>query len=144
MGVSGPPRAALGVDAVVPFVAVTVAGLRVGHSAHVSRTGFIAATGFRSSTAKSATFASWLDEEQLACLDASEPNYVRQPLDLPATLDSGRPASDLWVYDSIWGVLGHPDDGPPGRRRPAPRGDAERLGRPRLEPREQTGADGGD
>lgn len=107
--------AVLGVDAVVPFVAARVEGLAVGHSAHVSRTGFVAATGFREPGAVTDTFASWLDAEQLACLDATEPNYA--PLDLPASelavhLHGGGAADRVRVYDSHWGALGQPGVGP--------------------------------
>lgn len=98
--------ASLIVDAVVPFVAVTVEGFGVGHSAHVSRTGFIAATGYRAPGEVTATFASWLDEEQLACLDATEPNYRRHRLSarhLPVRLDGGSTAAQVHLYDSVWG-----------------------------------------
>ncbi|NYE00723.1 hypothetical protein BJY21_001907 [Kineosphaera limosa] len=101
--------AALGVAPVVPFLAVEVEGFAVGHSAHVSRPGFIAATGFRCPGTTTSTFASLLDDDQLACLDATEPNYLRRTLtraELPVTLAGGTRPEQVSLYDSRWGVLG--------------------------------------
>lgn len=100
--------AALGTAPVLPFLAVHVRGFAIGHSAHVSLPGFIAATGFRRAGATTDTFASLLDDDQLACLDATEPNYVRRALGgaLPVTSQGGARCAQIHFYDSRWGVLG--------------------------------------
>lgn len=103
--------AALGVAPVLPFIAATAEGLAVGHSAHVSLPGFVAATGFRRAGAQTTTFAALLDAPQLDCLDAAEPNYERRLLsrdDVPVTLDGGSLARHVQLYDSRWGALGPP------------------------------------
>jgi hypothetical protein len=68
-------------------------GLQVGHSAHVSVHGYVPAAPYvGAGTAR--TVVGWFDDEQLALLDASEPNYLRRRLD--AGVD---------VYASRWGVV---------------------------------------
>lgn len=103
--------AALGVAPVVPFVAVAAEGLAVGHSAHVSLSGFVAATGFRQAGVCTPTFVSLLEPTQLDCLDVTEPNYERRLLtcdEVPVTLDGDALAPQIQLYDSRWGVLSAP------------------------------------
>lgn len=68
-------------------------GVRIGHSAHVSLHGYVPAAPYVGPGA-ARTVVGWFDDEQLALLDATEPNYVRLRLD--AGVD---------VYASRWGVV---------------------------------------
>ncbi|MDM7488742.1 hypothetical protein QT969_10605 [Rhodococcus sp. CSLK01-03] len=103
------------VDPTVPFLRATVTGMAVGHSAHVSVAGYVAATAFRRQGARTAVFASLLDRDQLACLDATEPNYTRRTVTADECVleidGGGRPVS-FDVYVSKWGTLA-PPGGPP-------------------------------
>ncbi len=102
------------VDTTVPFVAVTVRGLAVGHSAHVSVRGYLAAAPFYDPSATTRLVATLLDEAQLACLDRTEPNYVRRSVHeqtCPLEVDGGQRMPAFTVYVSRWGLLG-----PPGGR----------------------------
>jgi hypothetical protein len=99
----------------VAFLTGTVTGLAVGHSAHVSVPGFVPAAPFHDPRAATDVRALLLNEKQLSCLDATEPNYTRRAV--PATtcrlqLDGGRAADVFWVYDGRWGVLAPPDAAP--------------------------------
>jgi hypothetical protein len=82
-----------GVSTIVPMTTTRIRGIDVGHSAHVSRPGFIAAAPFRSTGAERSFVVTHLDDHQLAAVDATEPNYRRVRLD------------DVWLYASMWGVL---------------------------------------
>lgn len=70
-----------------------LAGVLVGHSAHVSPGGYVPAAPYVGDGATQAVVG-WFDARQLAALDATEPNYVRRNLD--AGVD---------VYTSRWGVV---------------------------------------
>lgn len=90
----------------LPVAAAEVHGLAVGHSAHVSARGYIAAAPVRGDGVRSLTVC-WLDEAQLATLDATEPNYRRVQLpDRMPCLVGGEPVAGVEVYDSVHGVLG--------------------------------------
>lgn len=67
--------------------------VQVGHSAHVSVHGYVPAAPYVGRGTALAVVG-WFDDEQLALLDATEPNYVRLRLD--AGVD---------VYASRWGVV---------------------------------------
>lgn len=98
----------------VPFVTGTVSGLIVGHSAHVSRYGFVPAAPAKSAGVETRVVATWLDEAQLAALDATEPNYTRQAMSTSEprlVLDAAQPPDEFDVYVSRWGVLSEPDVG---------------------------------
>jgi hypothetical protein len=70
-----------------------LSGVRVGHSAHVSVQGYVPAAPYvAAGTVR--TVVGWFDDDQLALLDATEPNYLRRRLD--AGVD---------VYASRWGVV---------------------------------------
>ncbi len=87
--------------------------LRVGHSAHVSNGGYIAAApfladpevaGHAATTPRrepSAYSVGWFTPLQLVALDATEPNYRRVPL--PSYV---APVEGAQVYASIHGVIG--------------------------------------
>lgn len=67
--------------------------LAVGHSAHVSMPGYIAAAPYRCPRCRRSFVTVHVDDDQLAALDATEPNYVRSRL------------GSTWIYASRWGVL---------------------------------------
>ncbi len=91
----------------VPVTAVSVRGLTVGVSAHVSRPGYLPATPVPDSAAESELWVLWLDSVALAAVDATEPNYhrVRLPSRYPVRLTTGQPVADGWVYLSRHGHL---------------------------------------
>lgn len=68
-------------------------GVRVGHSAHVSAGGYVPAAPYAGDGAVDAVVG-WFDAEQLALVDATEPNYDRRAL-----------TSGTQVYVSRWGVV---------------------------------------
>ena len=70
-----------GVDATVPFVRVRLGGIAVGHSAHVSLAGYVAAAPYHAPGATATFTASLLDDDQLECLDETERTYTRLPVD---------------------------------------------------------------
>ncbi|TQL51778.1 hypothetical protein [Ornithinicoccus hortensis] len=103
----------------IPIAPAVVDDLMVGHSAHVSARGYVAAAPGRVEGASAPVAVCWFDEEQLAALDATEPNYRRivlpggMPCRLPAPAATGGAAPDpadrvdgAQVYDSVHGVLG--------------------------------------
>ncbi|MDO2378284.1 hypothetical protein ACXN1G_17665 [Rhodococcus ruber] len=103
------------VDPTVPFLRATVTGMAVGHSAHVSVAGYVAATAFRRPGARTAVFASLLDRDQLACLDATEPNYTRRAVtadECILAIDGGARPVGFDVYVSKWGTLAPPGGSP--------------------------------
>lgn len=90
----------------LPLVRAEVEQLAVGHSAHVSARGYIAAAPFRSSGSRPVTVA-WFDPAQLAAMDATEPNYHRIPLPggMPCH-QGGERLTGVEVYESTHGVIG--------------------------------------
>jgi hypothetical protein len=107
-----------GVNGVVPFVAGQVSGVVLGHSAHVSAAGYFAATPLAAPDLPVTlpVFASLLDDEQLTCIDNTEPNYDRILVTDPSMrllLESGEAPESYWMYVSTWGLLG-PSSGPVG------------------------------
>src|SRR3954447_211888 len=101
------------VSTTVPFVAATVRGLGIGHSAHVSAGGYIAAAPYLDPDATSEVFVSLLTSRQLTCLDDSEPNYLIRHVGSTTcqlTLEGGERPDAFVVYVSKWGLLAR-DDG---------------------------------
>ena len=97
----------------VPMMRAEVDGLAIGHSAHVSRGGYVPAAPYVAETV-TPMWALWLTGEQLAAIDRTEPNYVRvrRPAARhPIRLEDGREVAAYDVYASRWGVLGR--DGVP-------------------------------
>lgn len=91
----------------VPTAPVEVNGLGVGHSAHVSLGGYVAAAPYLREPCRVRLAVSWLDPDQLELLDGTEPNYRRVPL--PGSVHcqgSDGPVAAVEVYDSRHGVLG--------------------------------------
>ncbi len=108
---------AFGIDSPVPLVKTRVTGLAVGVSAHVSRLGYLAAAPFLAPGRVTELFLTWLDDEQLAVIDASEGvprpdgNYARAWLPAPDVgidLTDGTSLPGAYVYVNRHGVL---DDG---------------------------------
>ena len=99
--------------AATAFLRCTVTDLAVGHSAHVSARGYIAAAPRHAPGAVTDLLATWFDDAQLEIIDRSEPNYERLELtdaDYPVELVTGTRPSRFSVYASRWGVIA---DGPP-------------------------------
>jgi hypothetical protein len=104
----------LPVSQVLPLVRGQLHNIAVGHSAHVSKAGYIAAAPYLQLGERTTVWVSWLDEGQLRALDETEPNYRRIQLDAeayPLVLDSGERPEAFSLYTSRWGVLtdGGPD-----------------------------------
>lgn len=108
----------------IPIAPAVVQDLLVGHSAHVSARGYIAAAPARVEGTSTPVAVCWFDAAQLAALDATEPNYrrVALPDGMPCRLSpervpdtqvpgeaadaSGTQVVPAQVYDSVHGVLG--------------------------------------
>jgi hypothetical protein len=102
------------VSPVLPLDRGQLHDVAVGHSAHVSRAGYIAAAPYLRLGQCTTVWVSWLDEGQLLALDHTEPNYRRIELDAgacPLVLDNGERPEAFSLYTSRWGVLtdGGPD-----------------------------------
>ena len=97
-------------EPVVPMTAVTVDGLAVGHSAHVSRAGYVPWAPLARPGHRLAALLLWLDPEQLLLLDRTEPNYHRVPLPDGITVAGGPGRCEL--YRSRWGGLRPGPDAP--------------------------------
>ncbi|MCZ4549774.1 hypothetical protein [Gordonia rubripertincta] len=95
----------VGVDSAVPFLAGVATGISVGHSAHRSVSGFIPAAPFASAGTRNSFIVTMFSGDQLAAIDATEPNYRRITVecDLP-----GRESAELYV--SRWGVIAPPGE----------------------------------
>lgn len=105
------------VSTVLPLVRGQLHNIAVGHSAHVSRAGYVAAAPYPLMGECTPVWVSWLDERQLMALDETEPNYRRIQLDgaaCPLEVDHGEPAEDFSLFTSRWGVLSDGD----GRKLP--------------------------
>jgi hypothetical protein len=97
----------VGVTGSVGMMRTEVAGLGVGHSAHVSRGGFIPASPYVSE-GQVPVVGLWLTEPQRAAIDATERNYDRIELrrdDHPLRVELGEPPATYGIYVSRWGVL---------------------------------------
>ena len=91
----------------LPVAPCIVGDLAVGHSAHVSRPGFLAAAPYRRAGARTSAVALWPDPAQLAALDATEPSYERVWLSAeryPLWVGILRPTG-CWVHSSRFGLL---------------------------------------
>lgn len=96
------------VSPVLPLVRGQLHDVAVGHSAHVSRAGYIAAAPYLRLGECTSVWVSWLDEGQLMALDESEPNYRRIELHgdvCPLILEGGERPEAFSLYTSRWGVL---------------------------------------
>ncbi|SDS10046.1 hypothetical protein [Jiangella sp. DSM 45060] len=101
-------RQKLGPDLAVPVHAVRVSDLAVGHSAHVSRAGYIPYTPYEHRGRTLRAVVLWLDDAQLARMDETEPNYDRVRLSSAhyrLALESGDVVAGYDVYRSVHGVI---------------------------------------
>jgi hypothetical protein len=95
-------------SAAVPLTTVTVHGIDIAHSAHVSKAGYIPYAPIARPNAALRLFVTWLDDDQLSVINASERNYALVELQrdaAAATLTSGEAVQGLALYRSRWGVL---------------------------------------
>jgi hypothetical protein len=105
------------VSDLVPLTRATVRGIGIGHSAHVSRAGYVPYTplaGDRPVERRLSVL--WLDNDQLEHLDRTEPNYHRTLIsgeDFPLTLESGETLRRYGLYRGRWGVLRPSPESPP-------------------------------
>ncbi|MEU8528351.1 hypothetical protein AB0C77_22555 [Streptomyces sp. NPDC048629] len=110
-----------GVRPVIPMTTATVRGLRAGVSAHISRSGYVAAAPVAAPGAETRMTVCWLTKAQLAVLDETEPNYRRTPLSptrFPVTLPSGEVLGGCEAYVAVHGLLAF--DGTPLTLSPQP------------------------
>ncbi|MCA2186299.1 hypothetical protein [Nonomuraea cavernae] len=97
-----------GIRPVIPMTLADVAGLAPGVSAHVNRWGYVPAVPVEAPGERSRLFVLWLDDHELAVLDATEPNYDRRRLPVerhPVTLESGVRLPPCFVYVGRHGCL---------------------------------------
>lgn len=97
-----------GVSGVAPFLPATVGNLGIGHSAHVSVTGYVAAAPFPADGVSTTVVVSLLDRRQVACLDDTELNYEPRCVDgerFPLQLATGERPATYRLYESRWGVV---------------------------------------
>jgi hypothetical protein len=102
------------VSVVLPLVRGRLHNIAVGHSAHVSKAGYIAAAPYPVPGECTNVWLSWLDDVQLLALDTTEPNYRRIPLDgeaCPLVTDHGERPGEFALFTSRWGVLTDGDGG---------------------------------
>ena len=109
------------VSQVLPMMRGQLHNVGIGHSAHVSRAGYIAAAPYLQPGECTTVWVSWLDDLQLLALDETEPNYRRVRLegtacplvlDNPVVLDNGGRPEAFSLYASRWGVLADADGCP--------------------------------
>lgn len=102
------------VNAVLPLVRGQLHNIGVGHSAHVSKAGYIAAAPYPLLGECTAVWLAWLDDLQLLALDETEPNYRRIRLDgvaCPLVAEHGDRPEEFSLFASRWGVLTDSDGG---------------------------------
>ncbi|WP_383406326.1 hypothetical protein [Streptomyces sp. NPDC056479] len=119
---------AFGIVSPLPMVKARVTGIEVGVSAHVSRLGYVSASPFHAPGHLRELFVIWLDDEQLAVIDASEGvprpdgNYGRAWLpasDVRIELADGTTLPGAFSYVNRHGVLHDGTEAPrthPGQR----------------------------
>ena len=96
------------VSRVLPLVRGELRNIDVGHSAHVSRAGYIAAAPYFRAGVSTTVWVAWLDGSQLRALIKTEPNYQRIQLSgeaCPLILDNGERPRVFSLFTSRWGVL---------------------------------------
>jgi hypothetical protein len=96
-------------DWVIPTLRVTVAGLDVGHAACVSGPGWIPwAPKTTDLSVRCSYEVSFLNDEALAVLDATEPNYHRNtlPPEHDVRLDDSQVLEGVDLYCSRHGLIG--------------------------------------
>jgi hypothetical protein len=103
-----------GLSTAMAHIVGRLKGFASGHSAHVSKAGYIAAAPYPDDDSSAKIVVSAFSKEQITCLDATEPNYQRvtvqgSRLDLALSL----PLPEcVYIYLGNWGVIVN-DDGIP-------------------------------
>jgi len=82
-----------GLDSPLAMMFARHEGVAVGHSAHVSVPGYVAAAPYRCARCVRRFVSLHLDDDQIAALDATGPNYERVEV------------AGAWIYVSRWQVL---------------------------------------
>ncbi len=103
-----------GVSAVVPLLTGVVRHLAIGHTAYVSRGGYVPAAPVHSNRARTPVVLQLVDDDQLAAIDATEGGYDRVELRssrYPLVVSGGIRPSRYHVYVAREGVLGLPETG---------------------------------
>ncbi|MCX4759846.1 hypothetical protein OG562_02335 [Streptomyces sp. NBC_01275] len=114
--------AEFGISSPVPMVRTRVTGIDVGVSAHVSRLGYVSASPVNAPDVTRELFLIWLDADQLAGVDGTEPHYDRVRLPAPQArfeLPNGETLPDVFAYVNRHGVLHNGAGAPrghPGQR----------------------------
>ncbi len=93
-----------GVHSEIPMAPAVVLDVALAASAHVSVGGYIPAAVLHRAGSRLQVVVSWPNPEQLACLDASEPNY-RPIVVRDVGLLDGRRIGAVLLYDTRRGVL---------------------------------------
>src|SRR5699024_2474967 len=138
-------RSGRDISVTTPFVRCTVHHLAVGHVAHIAVPGYLPAAPYRAEGGRMELVATWFDEEQVAVVDETEPNYDRLRLcagDFPLTLPTGPAPATRDVYAPGCAARADPTGaarrtGRPGRSAPDAR---RRRGRRRRRRRRARGA----
>lgn len=95
-----------GVSPVVPFIRACVPDTTTAFTAHVSPRGYIAAAPYRQPGTHTTMWVSFLDNEQLECVDETEaPNYDRVHVDDTLMLDNSEELEGYDIYRSSWGLI---------------------------------------
>ncbi|WP_249416165.1 hypothetical protein [Streptomyces sp. TS71-3] len=107
----------LGIPATVPMVPITVTGIGVGCSGHISPAGYVATTPYVAPGVSTTLVVTWLDPAQLKAVDDTEfPDYRRAILPgdaFPMSMPSGERLGGAYIYFSAHGVLADPATGRP-------------------------------
>lgn len=109
-----------GLSGIVPMVPVLTSGIAVGLCANIYPAGYVAAAPYLDKGAELTLAVTWLDEDQLAAVDATElPSYERVLLpgsQFALRMPGGHRLESVHLYASARGLL----SGPGGVPRPAP------------------------
>jgi hypothetical protein len=101
---------------VVPISPLSVVGLNIGVSAHISPAGYVAISPYADPDTSCEIYITWLDSAQLEAVDASEfPQYRRilvSATDYPMDLPSGERVDVAYLYVNSIGVLADADGTP--------------------------------
>ncbi|MBY8888678.1 hypothetical protein K7472_28105 [Streptomyces sp. PTM05] len=97
-----------GLPVAVPMSPLRVRGIAAGVSAHISLAGYVSASPYGSGVSVATLAVGWLDADQLAAVDATEPHYHRVTVDgdaFPMTLPGGTRLPSAALYVHRHGVL---------------------------------------
>jgi hypothetical protein len=105
------------VSEIVPVTLARVRGIAIGHSAHISKAGYMPYVPLAHEVSiERALFILWLDKTQMERVNETEPNYTPVTVDrgnAPALLESGERVEVFSMYRGKWGALRLSPDAPP-------------------------------